>query len=140
MFVKSDTSKKSENNDDLIVGEVDTSATLNSDTEQLIDTSSNGDFIDKFSLKSKRIIGILMAIFSGIMYGGSFSPVVYAGQQDNNNFYIDYLFSFYTGVMFTSVVYFVIYCVIKKNKPVLYTNLILPAFVSGWMWASMKKN
>jgi hypothetical protein len=94
----------------------------------------NGDFFDRLSVGKKRIIGIGLACFSGVMYGECFSPVVYMGEQENNHNYLDYLFSFYTGILLTSVFYFAVYCAIKRNRPVVYANLILPGFVSGWMW------
>ncbi len=47
---------------------------------------------------------------------------------------MDYLFSYYTGIFITSLFYFSIYCIYKKNKPILYPQIILPGLVSGWMW------
>ena len=35
----------------------------------------------------------------------------------------------------TSTVIFMVYCLIKKNKPDIYPDVAFPAFVSGFMWA-----
>ncbi len=89
------------------------------------------DFFDKLSVMKKRIIGISLSCFSGLMYGQAFTPVVYLGEQEHNNFLLDYLFSFYTGLYMASLFYFIIYCIVKKNKPVIYSNIILPGLISG---------
>jgi hypothetical protein len=137
VFVKSDTSRKTLT---VIVQDIDPSEFMSqqasfNDEESLISVPDvGGDFFDRLSVGKKRAVGIALACFSGIMYGECFSPVVYVGEQENNHQYLDYLFSFYTGILLTSVFYFVLYCVIKKNQPVVYSNLILPGFISGWMW------
>lgn len=48
---------------------------------------------------------------------------------------MDYVFAHFTGIYATSTFYFIIYCIAKKNKPSLYPELILPAFLSGALWA-----
>ncbi len=89
---------------------------------------------DRMSKTQRHVIGILLACFSGIMYGECVTPVIYTGDLTGNRNYINYLYSFYTGIFLTTLFYFVIYCVVKKNQPVLFPNLILPGLVSGWMW------
>lgn len=44
---------------------------------------------------------------------------------------IDYVFPHFTGILVTSVIYFAIYCALKKNKPIVYPKVILPALASG---------
>ena len=71
------------------------------------------------------------------MYGFNYAPILYVmdnytGASQNG---LDYVFSFYSGLFFSSVFYFLIYCAFKKNKPIVYTQIILPGFVSGCMWA-----
>ncbi len=47
---------------------------------------------------------------------------------------LDYVFSDYCGILFTSTFYFIIYCAVSKNKPKVYPRLILPGLISGIMW------
>lgn len=44
---------------------------------------------------------------------------------------MDYVFAHFTGILLTSILYFIIYCIIKKNQPIVYPKAILPAFASG---------
>eukprot|EP00397_Hematodinium_sp_SG-2012_P036357 GEMP01039240.1.p1 GENE.GEMP01039240.1~~GEMP01039240.1.p1 ORF type:complete len:359 (+),score=51.49 GEMP01039240.1:20-1096(+) len=39
------------------------------------------------------------------------------------------------GILLCSTLVFFVYCAVKKNKPVVNPKIILPAFVSGVMWA-----
>ena len=48
---------------------------------------------------------------------------------------MDYVFAHYSGIYITSCVYFLAYCGYMKNRPRLYSSLILPAYASGLMWA-----
>ena len=121
-----------------------TPSEIDSDEENLIVIAEDSievrrndseDFFDRLGKPKKRVIGISLACFSGIMYGECMAPVIYIRERDKTDFYIDYMYSFYTGIFLTSLLYFIIYCIIKKNRPVVYANLILPGLVSGWMWA-----
>lgn len=47
---------------------------------------------------------------------------------------VDYLFGFYTGILFVSTFYFVVYSAARRNKPMIYPKLILPGLISGIMW------
>ncbi len=40
------------------------------------------------------------------------------------NFFCIDLFSFYTGIVMTSLAYFVAYCIIKRNKPVINNQIV----------------
>eukprot|EP01126_Amoeba_proteus_P048607 TRINITY_DN5634_c0_g1_i1.p1 TRINITY_DN5634_c0_g1~~TRINITY_DN5634_c0_g1_i1.p1 ORF type:complete len:138 (-),score=14.65 TRINITY_DN5634_c0_g1_i1:66-479(-) len=48
---------------------------------------------------------------------------------------MDYIFSHFCGIFITSTGYFLIYCLLKKNKPYINPEVVLPAFISGLMWA-----
>ena len=48
---------------------------------------------------------------------------------------LDYVFAHFCGIYVTSTVYFLIYCGSMKNRPRIYSQAILPAFISGVMWA-----
>ena len=47
---------------------------------------------------------------------------------------IDYLFGHYSGIVFVSTFYFVVYAAYRRNKPMVYPRLILPGLISGIMW------
>ena len=93
-------------------------------------------FIDSLSPEKKRVLGISLACTAGVIYGFVFTPALYV--QDNydnaSQNALDYVFSLYTGILLTSIAYFVIYCIVKKNKPDVYPRVVLPGLVSGIMW------
>ena len=81
----------------------------------------------------KKIFGVLVAIVGGIFFGSTFAPILYVqdnytGASKNGN---DYAFSLGTGILMSSMFYFIVYAVWKKNKPRIYPELILPAFTTG---------
>jgi hypothetical protein len=90
-------------------------------------------FVDRLSAAQKRVLGIALACSAGVLYGFTFTPALYV--QDNyehaSQNALDYVFSLYTGIYCSSIMYFALYCLIKKNRPQVYSNIILPALVSG---------
>jgi len=86
-----------------------------------------------------RIIGYILAIVSGLFFGLNVSPTTYItqhlekfpGAQKNG---LHYVFAHYTGILLTSFFYYVLYIIVKRNKPYLDVQSILPAFISGIMW------
>ena len=48
---------------------------------------------------------------------------------------LDYVFAHFCGIYITSTVYFLIYCGWMRNRPRVYNQAMLPAFISGAMWA-----
>jgi hypothetical protein len=98
-----------------------------------IQTTNDETFFDILSPSNKRILGISMACISGVLYGFTFTPALYV--QDNyvnaSQNALDYVFSLYTGIYLSAILYFCLYCIIRKNKPRVYPRIILPALVSG---------
>ncbi|XP_078601426.1 transmembrane protein 144-like isoform X2 [Branchiostoma floridae x Branchiostoma japonicum] len=97
---------------------------------------SDHSWVDILSPVQKRILGILMALFAGSMYGFNFAPVLYAqqhyeGASDNG---LDYVFAHFSGVYATSTMYFILYAIYMKNKPKVFPRAILPTLLSGAMW------
>lgn len=103
-------------------------------TEQLTqEADGDASLFGRLSMANKRLVGISLSVGSGLLYGQAFTPIVYvrdnyAGASQNS---MDHLFSFYTGIMVTSFVFFILYCIVKKNKPTLYNELVLPGLASG---------
>ncbi|KAL5014967.1 hypothetical protein ScPMuIL_009237, partial [Solemya velum] len=93
-------------------------------------------FVDKLSPAKKRIVGIGLSLFSGLLYGQTFTPAIYV--QDNytgaSSDALDYVLPYYVGSWLTSTVYFMIYSAVKRNRPMVYPKAILPGLASGLMW------
>ncbi|XP_029644145.1 transmembrane protein 144-like isoform X1 [Octopus sinensis] len=92
--------------------------------------------INKLSPTKKRILGTVLAIGSGCLYGLNFVPAIYiqdhySGASPNG---LDYVFAHYCGIYLTASVYFCIYVIFMRNKPVVYPKAILPGIISGIMW------
>ena len=49
---------------------------------------------------------------------------------------LDYVFACFVGIYVSSTIYFLIYIIIKKNKPAIYPRAILPGVISGLMWGT----
>ncbi|KAM8938682.1 transmembrane protein 144 [Pelodytes ibericus] len=123
-----------------------------SESDPLLRTSINSlenivndeSWVDKLTPLQKRIIGSLMAVVAGILYGSSFVPVLYIKDHGKNNesmytgssqFDLDYVFAHFSGIFLTGTVYFLIYCAVMKNHPKVYPQAVLPGFISGFFWA-----
>jgi len=111
--------------------------------------------IDAWSKRSKRNLGMVLAVISGVFYGTNFNPPQHImdygtdchpaadnttynlnrpGCADPNG--LDYVFPHFCGIYLASSVYFLVYCVYMKNKPRIYPQAILPGYISGLMWAT----
>ncbi|XP_051983197.1 transmembrane protein 144a [Xyrauchen texanus] len=134
-FVKSDVQRSSTSEETPLL--ID--HTVNSDTVGTTDDS----WVDALRPRTKRIVGSLLAVVAGLLYGSSFVPVLYiknhAANPDSqyrgaSEFDLDYVFAQYSGIFLTSTVYFLLYCAVKKNKPQVFSKAVLPGFLSGIMW------
>lgn len=101
------------------------------------DSLQTPSFVERLPQWAKRVIGIVGSIIAGTLYGLNFCPVLYikeftVGASQNG---LDYVFAHFTGIYATGTLYFLIYCIFKKNNPVIYPEIILPGFLSGAMWA-----
>ncbi|KAL8576337.1 hypothetical protein ACOMHN_048904 [Nucella lapillus] len=94
-------------------------------------------WLERLSPVYKLTIGVLLSMVSGFMYGINFAPAIHVqdrvvGASQNS---LDYVFAQYCGIFLTSSFYFLAYSAVKRNHPVVYPEVILPAIVSGVMWA-----
>ncbi|XP_045202940.1 transmembrane protein 144-like isoform X2 [Mercenaria mercenaria] len=91
---------------------------------------------DKLSPTVKRILGVLLSLLAGLLYGQTFTPYLYVQNNYDNSSQnaLDYVFSTLCGSVLSSTVYFLLYAVYMKNRPKVYPRVILPAFVSGLLW------
>ncbi|XP_021252392.1 transmembrane protein 144 isoform X1 [Numida meleagris] len=106
--------------------------------------TSDDSWVNRLSPVKKRFVGCSLAVVAGILYGSSFVPVLYIKDHGRRNetiyagasqFDLDYVFAHFSGIFLTSTIYFLIYCAVRKNKPNVYPQAILPGFVSGVLWA-----
>ncbi|CAF1117998.1 unnamed protein product [Adineta steineri] len=121
--------------DDIFSIDSSQSPILNSSVEDI--DNSNNPSNTTFRM---RIIGYILAILSGVLFGLVFTPSTYI--QDHHDQYknatkngLDYIFSLYTGIFFSSFIYYAIYIIMKRNRPYICVESIFPAFLSGIMWA-----
>lgn len=94
--------------------------------------------IEDWSPTSKRMLGAILSLLSGICYGLNFAPAIHVMDEDKINHSqngLDYVFAHCTGIYITSSVFFYGYCAYNKNKPKVYPKVILPGIISGVMWA-----
>ena len=134
LFVKPDV-KNLEETQPLLVDDSDTiirrpsvDIIVNSDTQEV-----PTQFVQRLNPNTKRFIGVFFACLSGVLFAFTFTPALYV--EDNyigaKKDALNYVFSLYTGIYMTTVFYFSIYCLIKKNKPKVYPKVVLPALLSG---------
>jgi len=101
-------------------------------------TGKKKGWMDKLSDLQKRLLGITMCLVAGLFYGTNFNPPQYIMDHcptcSQNG--LDYVFSHFSGLYLTSTLYFLIYCISTRNKPVFYPEVTFPAFISGTMWAA----
>ncbi|KAM3866974.1 transmembrane protein 144b [Diretmus argenteus] len=106
--------------------------------------SSSEFWIHFMGPKSRRFMGCLLAVLSGLLYGSSFAPILYIKSHSSCHdsifhgaslYDLDYVYAQCCGIFLTSTVYFVIYCAAMNNRPRVYSRAILPALLSGLMWA-----
>ncbi len=101
-------------------------------------------FLNRLSDKVQKTLGCASAGLAGIFYGSIFLPdqyirdhkekYIYRGEYppDNGLYYIH---SQYSGILLSSLFYFILYAALKRNKPNINPSICLPAMVSGTMWA-----
>ncbi|KIH48981.1 hypothetical protein ANCDUO_20945 [Ancylostoma duodenale] len=79
-------------------------------------------------------------MFCGLFYGNMWLPVNYMKNHPSEfpDAPIDstfYVFSFFCGVMCTSVFIFIIYCIVKRNRPWMNPEAAVPSMLGGAMMA-----
>lgn len=91
------------------------------------------DFIEGLSPMSKKVGGVIIAIITGVCFSVNFIPAQHLIDYDDNcsNDQLDYIFTHFTGFLLMTLVAFMVYNILMKNRPVVYPRLALPAFISG---------
>uniref|UniRef100_A0A3P8US29 Transmembrane protein 144b n=1 Tax=Cynoglossus semilaevis TaxID=244447 RepID=A0A3P8US29_CYNSE len=92
-------------------------------------------WIDVIGPKMRRFIGCTLAIISGLLFGCTFTPISYIKSRSScedsvyygaSNYELDYVYAENCGIFLTSTVYFVIYCAAMRNRPRVYSRVVLP--------------
>ncbi|CAJ0594099.1 unnamed protein product [Cylicocyclus nassatus] len=84
----------------------------------------------------ERIISVIGAMASGLFYGTMWLPVNYMMSHhekfpDAPTNPLHYFFSYTCGILSTSVCIFVIYAIVRRNRPWVSSNAIIPALSTG---------
>lgn len=146
LFIKSDT-KKAEPHPpppDVEPLPIEVIKAVNGEVEPSAILETDFPFLNRLSDPFQKVLGSIIAAFSGLFYGLMFIPDQYIRDHPekflhnnepppNNGLY--YVQSQYSGILLTSMVYFIIYTIFKRNKPAINPSIALPAMISGAMWA-----
>jgi glucose uptake protein GlcU len=114
-------------------------ALLGGDGELTTRKEETVSFGDNWSEDRKRSFGIGIALLAGVFFGLNFDPAQYVidNKYDGDDNSLNYVFSHYLGIILTSWVYTVsycIYCQYHKQTPYVKAEVFLPATISGIMW------
>lgn len=123
---------------------------LNNETEPLLQENRNNNlseintttqnssehFFDNLNPIVKRVLGTVLSIIAGILLALAYVPYLYVMDKYENSSQnsLDYIFSMYTGILLSSLFYFAVYCLFKKNSPYVNYRSIFPGFLNGWIW------
>lgn len=107
------------------------------DPDNIPDDESDESFVDKLGPNGKRMLGLFLCVFSGLCYGQTFTPSIYAqdNYKDSSKNGLDYVFATFCGIYLTSTFYFIVYAAYSKNRPKVYPRAILPGLIAGVMWS-----
>ena len=102
----------------------------------IVEVDEMSRFLQNLSPLKKRILGVGLSVSAGICVGLTYAPYLFVIDRYDNvsKNGLDYVFSMFTGVLITAFIYFIIYCLIKKNKPQVISTSILPGCANGWIW------
>lgn len=109
---------------------------LGENQENAQESTENKAFFELLQPKYKRLLGIFLAILSGILNAISYKPYQYVidNFEESSKDGLDYVFSMYSGILLFSILYVTLYLAIKRNRPYVNTSAILPGFASGFVW------
>ena len=95
------------------------------------------DFIQRLPPMPRLVVGIVMAVCSGFLYGSSFNPSQHLIDFNDkaSKDAMDYVFPHFTGILLTSTFWMLVYSGASKNSPAVYRHIVVPGFLSGVIWA-----
>ncbi|CAF1518542.1 unnamed protein product [Rotaria magnacalcarata] len=123
--------------------EIEKKADFNEDTTEIA-TETDFPFLVHLSAPIQKALGCVLALMAGAFYGLMFIPDQYIRDHPEKFLYkgerpplngLYYINSQYSGILLSSTFYFIVYALLKRNKPTINPTITLPAMVSGSMWA-----
>lgn len=119
-----------------LLKDIDSTDKLVTPADDDIKLHSQPQWTNKLSPSMRRIVGTILALFGGLCYGVCMIPAQYLiDSKKGSPNGIDYVHSHFSGILFTSVGYFILYTVLSGNKPQINPSIALPAYASGILWA-----
>lgn len=123
--------------------------TLEKENEEGTEALNNTDVEEQKPAQGSVVLGISLAVLSGVCYGFQFVPLTIWNNKINENDMIfdhpkpsdtvtsiRFFFSQYVGIYLVSLIGFVIYIIYTGNKPKLVPNhAIFPCICSGIVWS-----
>jgi glucose uptake protein GlcU len=106
-------------------------------SQELDERDGDYSWTDRLGVWPRRIIGFSLALVAGVFFGIQFIFIEYmklCTDRAHSCSDINYLFGHYSGILLASTFYFVVYCLLMKNRPRVYPKAILPGLLSGIMW------
>lgn len=101
------------------------------------DADSEVNWTERLSPRTRRVLGIGLAVVAGCLYGLALNPSQYLmdSGKGKSSHGIDYVFSHICGILVTSTAYMVAYAIYKRNAPQVPSQIVLPGLASGIGWA-----
>jgi len=100
---------------------------------QIQEGSRNISIFDRIPTRSKAVVGSVLAVFSGMLYGVNMVPMTLWTQKQQNPHAIDFVLSHFIGIYLFSTIVFLVYCAVRR-PPQIFAQSILPSYISGAMW------
>jgi len=104
---------------------------------QVVKEPSTSSIWERLPEKIKPLVGTLLAIFSGLLYGVNMVPMSLWVQKEKAAgtppHVLDFVLSHFIGIYLYTTVIFLVYCLVKR-PPQIFPQSILPSYLSGAMW------
>ncbi|KAM9992979.1 hypothetical protein ACTFIY_010432 [Dictyostelium cf. discoideum] len=79
------------------------------------------------------ILGIVLSVFSGIMYGVNMVPMQLWKQSNVDASPLSFVFCHFSGIFLANTAVFIVYSIIVR-PPQIFPQTIFPSFFSGLLW------
>lgn len=82
------------------------------------------------------LCGLVMALGAGVLFGYTFDPAIeLANRPYHSKDQMDYVWSNFAGILLTGNIVFVLYVLFRGQKSYIPRAVVLPAMLSGAIWA-----
>jgi len=110
----------------------DTNGDINNSEEE-----EEESFFDRIPVAYKKMVGIILAVLSGMLYGVNMVPMTLWVDEETKKGHtpgtLDFVLSHFIGIYLYSTAVFIVYCIVNR-PPKIYPAAILPSVISGVMW------